>query len=308
MTPWPFRHIGLKLLSVALAVLLWMVVAGEETVERGLSVPLELQQFPASLELETKPPSTVDVRVRGDSGALSRLTPVDIVAVLDLRGARIGQRLFHLTPEQVRVPFGVEVVQVTPATIALTFENSLTKQVKVLPGAIDGTPAPGFVVGKIAADPPVVDIVGPESAVKRAAAALTEPISVAGARDRVRQTVNVGVLDPALRLKTMRSAVIEVEIVPAPAERPFRNLPVHWRNLPPHLVAQFTPSTVDVTVRGTREAVNRLAADGVTAYVELAGVGTGQYPVAVHAEAAAGAGVTRIEPAMVEVRIISAKN
>ena len=44
---WPFRHFGLKLMSVALAVLLWMTVSGEETVERGLRVPLELQQFPA---------------------------------------------------------------------------------------------------------------------------------------------------------------------------------------------------------------------------------------------------------------------
>ena len=33
---WPFRHLGLKLTSVGLAVLLWMTVSGEETVERGL--------------------------------------------------------------------------------------------------------------------------------------------------------------------------------------------------------------------------------------------------------------------------------
>ena len=47
-----------------------MVVAGEETVERGLRVPLELQQFPAGLELKGDAPSLVDVRVRGASGAL----------------------------------------------------------------------------------------------------------------------------------------------------------------------------------------------------------------------------------------------
>src|SRR5207302_56403 len=41
---WPFGHLGLKLLSFGLALLLWMVVSGEETVERGLRVPLELQQ------------------------------------------------------------------------------------------------------------------------------------------------------------------------------------------------------------------------------------------------------------------------
>ena len=73
-TWWPFRHLGLKFLSIALAVLLWMVVAGEETVERGLRIPLELQQFPAGLELEGEPPSLVDARVRGSSGTLSRLS------------------------------------------------------------------------------------------------------------------------------------------------------------------------------------------------------------------------------------------
>ena len=35
---WPFRHFGLKVLSLGLAVLLWTVIAGEETVERGLRV------------------------------------------------------------------------------------------------------------------------------------------------------------------------------------------------------------------------------------------------------------------------------
>src|SRR5216684_1201715 len=102
---WPFRHFGLKLLSVSLALSLWIVVAGEETVERGLRVPLELQQFPPGLELLDEPPSTVDVRVRGASGALGRVSPGDIVSVLDLRGARAGRRLYHLTPEQVRTPF-----------------------------------------------------------------------------------------------------------------------------------------------------------------------------------------------------------
>src|SRR5262252_5223230 len=82
---WPFRHFGLKLLSVAIALVLWMNVAGEETVERGLRAPLELQQFPAGLEIQGEPPSTVDVRVRGTSGALSRVGAGDIVGALDHR-------------------------------------------------------------------------------------------------------------------------------------------------------------------------------------------------------------------------------
>jgi len=124
---WPFQHLGLKALSLALAVILWMMVAGEETVDRGLRVPLEMQQFPAGLQIRGETPSTVDVRVRGTSGLLSRLAPGDVVAVLDVGDAKAGRRQFQLTPDRVRVPFGVEVVQVTPETVAMDFERSDAK-------------------------------------------------------------------------------------------------------------------------------------------------------------------------------------
>ena len=39
---------NLRLTSLALAVGLWFVIAGEKTSERGLSVPVELQNFPGT--------------------------------------------------------------------------------------------------------------------------------------------------------------------------------------------------------------------------------------------------------------------
>src|SRR5262245_16928158 len=157
---WPFRQFGLKVWSVIIATTLWLVIAGEETVERGIRVPLELQQFPAGLELQADAPSLVDVRVRGESGALSRMGPGDVVAVLDLHAARPGRRLLQLTPEQVRVPFGVQVIQVMPPSVILIFEQSTTRNVPVVP-AVEGNPAPGFVVGKPTANPAMVEVIGP---------------------------------------------------------------------------------------------------------------------------------------------------
>jgi len=302
---WPFRHLGLKLLSVALAVLLWMVVSGEEIVERGLRVPLELQQVPAGLELLGDVPATVDVRVRGASGTLSQVGAGDVVAVLDIHSAQSGRRLFPLTPDQVRTPFGVEVVQVTPSAIAMSFETSASRQVPVVP-AVDGRPAPGYVVGPRTADPRSVDVIGPESAVKRVTEVLTEPVSVAGARDQVRQSVILGLEDPALRLKTARSAMVTVQILPAPLERMFRARPVHLRNLAPNLDAQAIPATVDVSLRASRETLNHVDLDDIVAFVDLVGLGSGEYSLAVHAEASPEAGV-RIQPASVQVRISSGK-
>ena len=302
----PFRNTWLKVLSVGLALMLWMVVSGEETVERGLRVPLELTQVPAGLELLGDVPATVDVRVRGASGALSRVGTGDVVAVLDLHTAQAGRRLFPLTPEQVRVPFGVEIMQVLPSAVTMAFEPSASREVPIVP-AVDGRPAPGYVVGPLSAEPRVVDVIGPDSAVKRATEVLTEPVSVAGATTHVKQSVILGLLDPALRLKTARSAMVTVQILPAPLERALRGQPVHLRNLGPNLQAEAVPTAVDLTLRGNRDTLARVAADDLTAFIDLAGLGPGQYSLIVHADPSRDAGVTRVTPASVQVRITSGK-
>src|ERR687898_597149 len=120
----PFRHLGLKMLALALATLLWLTVAGEHIVERSLRVPLEFRNIPAELEIVGDPPATVDIRLRGSSSLLSRIQPGEVVAVLDLTTARAGSRLFHLRQDEVRAPFGVEVAQVVPSTLALSLEKS----------------------------------------------------------------------------------------------------------------------------------------------------------------------------------------
>ena len=305
---WPFRNFGLKLLSVSIGVLLWISVSGEEIVERGLRAPLELQQFPAGLEIQGEAPSTVDVRVRGTSGALSRVGPGDLVAVLDLHGVRAGNRLFAMTPEQVRSPFGVEVIQVTPSTIALALEDSLTREVPVVP-SVEGTPAPGYVmVGKPVVSPDKVEIIGSQTAVKRAVEAITETISIDGLHDSLQEDVTIGLIDPALRLKTQRTVSVSVKIAPGPVERTFRARPVRLRNLGARLSAQAVPAIVDVGLRGSRDVINKVDAEDVTAFVDVSGLGEGEYVLAVHADAAERAGVTRVEPATVQVRISSVKN
>ena len=307
-TLWPFRNFGLKVLSLGIGVMLWMSVSGEETVERGLRAPLELQQFPSGLEILGDAPSTVDVRVRGTAGALSRVSASDIVAVLDLHAVRPGNRLFTMTPEQVRSPYGVEVVQVTPSTIALSLETSVTRQVPITP-SVEGAPAAGYVVvGKPIVEPDHVEIVGPETAVKRAGEAVTETISLAGMQDSLSEDVPVGLLDPSLRLTSQRTVHVTVKIAPGPVERTVRGLPIRLRNLGPRMSAQAVPAIVDVGIRGTRDVISRIGADDVSAYVDAAGLGEGEYMLPVHAETGERAGVTRVEPSTVQVRISSVKN
>jgi len=209
----PFKRLGLKLVSLVLAALIWVIVSGEQIVERAFRIPLEFTNLPAALELAGNAPNVVDVRVRGSSGALSRLAAGELVAVLDLRQARPGQRLFHLTGSEVRAPFGIEIVQLTPSSLAMTFENSATKAVAISP-VVEGLPADGFEVRRITSEPAAVVVAGPATAVRDTTEAITEPISVANASATFMEVVNVGVADPAVRLRSVQSVRVTVHIAP----------------------------------------------------------------------------------------------
>ncbi len=117
-----FRNFSLKVLAVGIAVLLWMNVAGDRVVERGLAVPVEFENVPAGLEIAGDPPDTVRVRVRGSGVSIGGLVAGDVAAVLDLSAAQAGRREIEMVPDRVRTPSGVEVTSVVPAAITVTLE------------------------------------------------------------------------------------------------------------------------------------------------------------------------------------------
>jgi YbbR domain-containing protein len=243
----------------------------------------------------------VEVRLRGSSGLLSRLQPGDIVAILDLEAARPGSRLFHLRTDQVRTPFGIDVSQVIPQTINLAFELGESRVVPIR-ADVEGEPAPGYVLGRITVTPASVEVIGPSSDLVALREATTEPVVVDGLSRNVEETVTVGVDDSALRLREPVSATVVVEILPAPIERTFATVRVGTRNTPGGAQADVT-GTVLVAVRGGRDALAQLDASQVVAYVDLAGLGPGRYNLPVRIDPSRAFGVSRVEPAVVEVRI-----
>ena len=60
----------------------------------------------------------------------------------------------------------------------------------------------------------VVQVIGPVSALKELKAAITDRISIEGARATVVDNVSVGVSDPTLRLRQPVTARVTITIVP----------------------------------------------------------------------------------------------
>jgi YbbR domain-containing protein len=298
----PFRNFGLKVMAVGIATLLWVAVGGEKIVERSLQAPLEIENLPEAIELVGDAPSNVNVRVRGTSTSLGRLTPGDVKAVLDVATARPGRNLFHISPDLVSAPFGVEVSYAGPATVALQFERTLIKRVPVRPD-VEGDAAPGYEVRRVTVEPATVEVIGPESELRDLAGAATEPIELKASAATVRETVAIAILNSEARLRTPQNAVVTIDIQPVARERMISGVPVRMQHLRPGQRAQSAPANVSVTVRGDDDALAKVGAASIEASVDLTGLGAGRYTLPVRVAPSRLFGVVRVDPPQVRVTI-----
>jgi len=294
--------VGLRLASLGLAAGLWFMIAGRQTAERGVSVPVELRNVPRDLELTGDAVNTVDVRVRASPGLINSLEPGTVRATIDLAGAEEGERIVQLSPAQIHSPQGFRVVKITPSLLTLHLERTLRKTVPVRPRLI-GRPAPGFEVAEITSDPAEVRVAGPRSRVQEIESAFTEPVSVEGAETTAAELVNVGLEDPLLRIEGSSRVRVTAVVREGRETRRFEGLRVEARGRP----ARLAPSRVTVSVAGPASQVRGLEPSDLLPYVTLPrdGAVPKHLPVAVDvASGRAGVSVLETRPGEVSVRLL----
>ena len=194
-----FNNLGLKLISLALAVGLWLAVARDPVAEVAVEVAIEFHNFPQNLEISSENIPRAQIRLRGPERVIRRLQPSDVYADIDLSSLRPGERTFDLTAQQIHEPSELEVVQVVPSQIHLSFDARLTRQVPVQPRVV-GTFATGYGIERVVVDPAVISISGPRKHVEAVESAITDPIDVSGAMSQVTVRRHAYVSDPLIQV------------------------------------------------------------------------------------------------------------
>lgn len=173
------ENLGLKLLSVVLAIFLWAVVLGDQKVEVTLTVPLEIKDLPRDLILVNEPPDSLEVRLRGPKTLVTTLASREVVLERPLKTFVEGENVIAIRPEAVRVPRGIEVVEVTPHRVRVVLDAMAVREVEVSP-RIEGAPAKGFVLKRVTSTPARIRMAGPKGELRRLTRVYTVPISLDG--------------------------------------------------------------------------------------------------------------------------------
>lgn len=192
------RNLGWKLLSLVIAVALWISIAREPEVATSVSVPVEFKNPPNNLDVEGNLPDRVRIEVRGPSGRLTRDGLSSVAVVLDLSDAEPGERTYSIRGRDLNLPSGVTFDKAAPSQITLRFEQLVVKEAPVQP--VYANVPEGYRITKAELNPSMVRIRGSLSRVRPIQEVRTDPINLSAVvgEKTIHTHVNIG--DPRVRL------------------------------------------------------------------------------------------------------------
>lgn len=213
---WVTRDWKLKLVSLGLALGLWLLLVPSEKMlsEKSLTIPLETRNVPAGVEIVERTVPTIDVTVRAPHRLLDEIGPSSLVASLDLERATVLQQEYALNTSVIALPAGAEVVKISPSKVTIRLEKTAEALLEVH-ATVRGKPAKGFRVARIEIEPAKVAVQGPESRVKAGDAAVTAPIDVAGIAQSTVFDADIILPRPELRFVTPHTSARVTVIVEA---------------------------------------------------------------------------------------------
>ncbi len=217
---------GIGLLSVVLAVSLWVYVTDRENPERTVRVPgtvaVEAVNVPSGQAVFPPLEESVTVRVRGPESVVDGLRAEDFRATVNLSDVRVEAATVNVQVEPTERR--VEVVEISPAQVTVHLESLTSRSVPVRTHLV-GAPPRGFEAQELTVQPEETVVTGPESLVRRVDSVEAD-VNLTGVRTDFQETLLLKARDvQGGNIQGVNvapeSVVVRVEIVQLEFSAPF---------------------------------------------------------------------------------------
>lgn len=175
------RKLGLKLLSIGVAIAAWALVFGYqgETVARTFSVPIAYRNVPSGWLLDEPRPIDARVTLSGSSRAFDVMHPSKLSIALDVGNVRPGTQRIALTESDLTHPTDLEVHRIDPATVIVVAHRMVAVMLRVAPKTA-GRLSRGVSFQGVKVEPKRVKVLLKRADVGRIKSVATEPVDLTG--------------------------------------------------------------------------------------------------------------------------------
>jgi YbbR domain-containing protein len=261
-------------------------------------VPLEIIT-PTDVIPSNEIPDKVQFRLEGPKAFLRTVTDRHEEPIrVNLAGAKPGLVTYNFFSNSIRLPIGVKVVSINPASLLIKLENLRRREVAVKVET-SGTPPDGYRLVKTEVEPPLVKIKGPESKVDSIAELPTTPVELGSLKAPTEREVALEIARFGVQLESPLPHV-KLDIEPVSANYRIKNVDI--RVITSYKV-KLDETSVTVLVRADAKDVKQLDRSHVYAVVDLSGKDKGKYQAVVKVTLPDGVSLVRVVPEKVNVTL-----
>ena len=265
----------------------------------------------ASVSLEGAPPPGYEASIPElaaetvlVTGTQDRVTLVtQAVASLDLGGRTESlTQAVGLEPRDSR-GFLVEGVSLEPSVmnVSVKIEQTQFSRDLVISPTVVGTPAAGYDIVSLFADPTVITVFGPQSFIGETATIRTQPLDITGATEDVILTVSLD-LPTGVSVSGGTSVTVTVQIEPGQG-RLTLGVTAVIVGLDPDFSVSGPLPLVEVVLLGELPDLQGIRPNDIAATINLTGLMVGTHTVSVSVSAPPEATVASVSPEEVEITL-----
>ena len=209
-----FRGPGLTQLAVSLVLavvfLAGLIVDQSEFIEREFRLPVQYSAAPSGLVLLGQRAADVRVLLAGEKSDMDALAADQLRVTLDLSGAVPGSQTFAVGASNLRLPRGVQLVEMEPSIIQLTLSAVVEQEVPIKPQLV-GQLDDNLKLVQVAVIPDRVNVRLPSTEARDAGmSVITTPIYLGGIRE---DTSVFGKIIAPSTIQPVEKAWPDVEVV-----------------------------------------------------------------------------------------------
>ncbi|MEP6573053.1 MAG: hypothetical protein ABJD11_10175 [Gemmatimonadota bacterium] len=259
---WP-----LKLTSLFLSVLLWVVASTEEPGSRVIAVPVTAQ--PPRGRSIIGPPPEVNVLFTGPRRELMKLGATQVSLTRIVPDTVTGRTLtLELTPSDLEVPRGVavRVQDIEPRQVSVELDSLQERAVPVHPDVRVQADIGSDLIGGIQVVPGIVRLSGPANLLSRFDSVSTVPLRLTRAQGEFERRLAIDTTGLGPVRVSPGEVTVALEVAPV-AERAFESVPVELSDA---LASSVTldHDRVAVRVRGLARRLRTLTPDSLHVFLD----------------------------------------
>ncbi len=288
----------LKLLSLFIAIILWIFAVFEQPMETTIEIPISYQNIPRDMIIVGNPPEKLIVEIKGPRAIISSMRKV-VPYTINLGRLRRGTTSIRVETSRIHLPPGVEISRISPSNIEITLDKIASK---ILPVRVRtrGLLPPGLELKKITVEPSRIKLTGAESQLNAKRFIYTEFVDLS--RIKSTQTIDVELDFGNLTLVEVTTRIVHVtiEVTTKKILKEFKDVPIQVFGARKYILKD---KVARIKLYGPQIVLGKLTSQQIKAFINLAGFKKGRRRAKVEVDLPPGTRLVEISPLYAEVII-----